>query len=78
MLPATRAETRDEHYLPVTRESEDDRRRVWRYCARAIRIDGPSHEGRVRSEAQLNGNSANMDPVGFGDPAPGTTVNPGT
>jgi dehydrogenase/reductase SDR family member 12 len=32
---------RPEHYLPVTRESEDDRHRLWRYCAQTIGIDNP-------------------------------------
>jgi len=31
--------TRPEHYLPLTRESEQDRRLLWRYCAEAIDID---------------------------------------
>lgn len=31
--------TRPEHYLPWTRYSDDDRQRLWRYCADAIGID---------------------------------------
>jgi NAD(P)-dependent dehydrogenase (short-subunit alcohol dehydrogenase family) len=31
--------SRPEHYLWLTRESESDRQRLWRYCARAIGID---------------------------------------
>ena len=30
---------RPEHYLPITRERNDDRRRLWRYCAHAIGLD---------------------------------------
>lgn len=30
---------RPEHYLPLTRDSDRDRQRLWRYCARAIGLD---------------------------------------
>ena len=32
---------RPEHYLPLTRYSDRDRERVWRYCAGAIGIENP-------------------------------------
>lgn len=32
---------RPEHYLPLTRFSDRDRQRVWRYCAGAIGIENP-------------------------------------
>jgi NAD(P)-dependent dehydrogenase (short-subunit alcohol dehydrogenase family) len=32
---------RPEHYLPFTKESNHDRRLLWRYCAQAVGIDDP-------------------------------------
>jgi NAD(P)-dependent dehydrogenase (short-subunit alcohol dehydrogenase family) len=32
---------RPEHYLPLGRESERDRRRLWQYCAHAVGLDEP-------------------------------------